>query len=472
MSVEGMDVLPTSRQLETVSDGNKFPTHLSATMSTNAKDGFGPSLAEVLPIKAICDCLPQKDVINFRLISNVCAAAGMDRLVENINVIFTRESFEKLLYISKYPRMSKRVLAIHYDPLRMRAIGEDDYNRVLREVELQPGSESLTKKVRGFEARNKICEEQDLMVKSEYSSFVFSQVLPKLSSLKRFTVIECESKQSDHLLLDVKPPPAFCNSMCHDARYHKEASIFLAAAANAGTKLEHLCLEEFNINTLFGASIGDIKNPSSNSNHGLKQLLQATSNLEYLFITENCAITDSTRIDWDEIIVGLTMPCLKSLDFWCMAGSKSSLTEFLRRHARTLRSLTLMFCFLEEPVIDWGEVFGGIKSDLTLRRVRLSYLQCFLPGGHNTFDKAVHLEHIYHGNTFHLLLEDRLMRKNLVAKELPLAPSKPWKNYILYLTTEKQKARARLAELESQDLTWDFKNDEDKQHFEFIGGWG
>lgn len=279
-------------------------------MSTNTNNMIRPSLTDALPlemIKAVCDYLPQKDVVNFRLMGNFCAAAGMDSLVENIYVIFTRESFKKLLSISKHPGMSKRVLAIHYDPLRTRAVGEDDYKHLLSDVEFQPGSESLTKMVRGFEARNKICEEQDLMVKSEFSSFVFSQVLPKLCSLNCLTMGRSKPKQYAQLRSDVKPIPTFCDTMGHGARYHKEASIFLDAAANAGTKLEYLYLERFNLNTLFGASIGtnsilpyapdarylrhlhlwEMKSPSSNYNHGLKKLLQATSNLEHLAIKKN-----------------------------------------------------------------------------------------------------------------------------------------------------------------------------------------
>ncbi|KAF5875077.1 uncharacterized protein Bfra_003531 [Botrytis fragariae] len=271
--------------------------------------------------------------------------------------------------------------------------------------ELWAGSECLTKMVRSFEARNKSCEEQDLMVKSEYSSFVFSQVLPKLSSLKRFTMIECGFAKSDHLRLDVKPTPTFCNIMGHNARYHKEASMFIAAVANADTKLGYLYLERLNLNTLFGASIG------------------TNTMLPY-------------RPD--------------------------------ARHAKTLRILKLQFCFLKESILDWGEVLDGIKSDLTLKEVHLCYLKKLLPEDQNTFDKAVHLEHVYHGNTFHSLLEDRLIRKNLIANELSLEPSELWQNYILYLTTEKQKAKVRLAELESQDLTWDFKSDEDMRLFEFI----
>ncbi|TEY74833.1 hypothetical protein BOTCAL_0069g00300 [Botryotinia calthae] len=486
MPIQGMDVLSISRKLETASNGR-------ATMSTNANDGFGTSLTDILPIEmihAICKHLLYKDIINFRLVSNICAAAGMDRLVEEIYVIFTRESFEKLLNISKHPGMSKRVAAIHYDPLRMKAVSQDHYKHLLKDEELQPRSESLTDMVRGFEARNKICEEQDLIMKSEFSSFILSQVLPNLSSLKEFTMARYKSKQSNHLRLDIKPTPTFCNSMGHDARYHKEASIFLAAAANAGTKLEYLYLEIFNMDMLFNAHVGkngilpykpdarylrhlhlrEMRTPTSNANRGFKQLLQATSNLKYLLISRQWNGTQSTRLDWDEIIVGLTMPHLKSVDFSCLGGSKSSLTEFLQRHARTLRTLKLWFCFLREPIQEWGEVCDGIKSDLTLGEVGLSYLKSILPEDQSNFARTVDMKHIYHGNTFHLLLEDRLMHKNLLAKESSLVPSELWQDYILYLTTEKQKAKARQAELESQGLTWDYKNDDDMRLYDFITG--
>ncbi|KAM0128723.1 hypothetical protein ACHAO1_008867 [Botrytis cinerea] len=90
------------------------------------------------------------------MVSNICAAAGMDRLVKDIFVIFTRESFEKSLDISKHPGMSKHVAAIHYVPLRMKAVSEGHYKHLLKDEELQPRSESLTDMVRDLEARNKI----------------------------------------------------------------------------------------------------------------------------------------------------------------------------------------------------------------------------------------------------------------------------------------------------------------------------
>ncbi|KAM0128724.1 hypothetical protein ACHAO1_008868 [Botrytis cinerea] len=277
----------------------------------------------------------------------------------------------------------------------------------------------------------------------------------------------------------------------NNARYHKEASIFLAAAANAGTKLEYLYLERFNMDMLFDAHLGKngilpykpdprylrhlhlrvMRTPTSNANRGFKQLLQATSNLEHLTISKQWNSTQSKKlpkIDWDKIIVGLTMPHLKSVDFSSLGGSKSSLTEFLQRHVRTLRSLELRFFILKEPIKDWGEVLDGIRSDLTFREVGLSYLRSLLPEDQSNFDRTAEMKHIYHGNTFHLLLEDRLMHKNLLAKESSLVPSELWQNYILYLTTQKRKAEARQAKLESQGLTWDYENDDEMRLYAFI----
>ncbi|KAM0135133.1 hypothetical protein ACHAP3_005224 [Botrytis cinerea] len=228
----------------------------------------------------------------------------------------------------------------------------------------------------------------------------------------------------------------------NNARYHKEASIFLAATANAGTKLEYLYLERFNMDMLFDAHLGKnwilpykpdprylrhlhlrvMRTPTSNANRGFKQLLQATSNLEHLTISKQWNSTQSKKlpkIDWDKII-------------------------------------------------DWGEVLDGIRSDLTFREVGLSYLRNLLPEDQSNFDRTAEMKHIYHGNTFHLLLEDRLMHKNLLAKESSLVPSELWQDYIFYLTTQKRKAEARQAELESQGLTWDYENDDEMRLYAFI----
>lgn len=112
-------------------------TYLSTefTMSVYADeyDKAGASLVDVLPvemIRAICENLLVEDVANFRLTSKVCAAAGVDRLVQVVYVTFTRESFQKLPNISKHPEISKHVITTWYEPLGLVAWdGNEFHNR-------------------------------------------------------------------------------------------------------------------------------------------------------------------------------------------------------------------------------------------------------------------------------------------------------------------------------------------------------
>ncbi|KAF7953097.1 hypothetical protein EAE96_006316 [Botrytis aclada] len=493
MPDQEIDVLSSSRQSETISNG--------ATMSTNTKDGFGPSLVDILPIemiRAVCEHLPQEDITNFRLTSNICATAGMDRLVQDIYVIFTRESFEKLLNISNHPEMSKHVKAIHYDPFKCIPADVYLYNVMSTLIsipngpdESEPSPEFLIDRdrARGFEAYKKICEEQALMTKSKFSTWVFPQVLPKFRSLKKFIVAGCYSEQADRLNLDYNPMPLWRGYRSYPEDCHKEALVFLAAAATAGTKLEYLRLDMINFDVLLEASIGtnifsdgpDARHLrylslegmdlySRNAGRGLKKLLRATSNLEHLSIGKRGVLSGCLDVDWDVITVGLTLPNLKSLQFSFTTGKPSSLIEFLKRHARTLRSLKLPGCYLKGRVVDWAEVFDGIVNHLTLERASIPLVVGLVHTGVEKIDYQAKLSHEYHGHIFEVLLEDRLTHKNLLAKECSLIPSVLWRDYYSYVKTKTYRAIAVREELDSRGLSWRDSDRKDWHLMDFIGG--
>ncbi|KAF7887465.1 hypothetical protein EAF00_009759 [Botryotinia globosa] len=489
MDVQGMKVLPTGRQLETISNG--------ATMSTNTNNRFRPSLTDALPvemIQAVCEYLHQEDLVNFRLANNICAGAGMDSLVQDIYVIFTRESFEKLLNISNHPEISKRVMAIHYDPFKFIPVSEDQYGDMSAPItfpdtleESNPSPEYLIDLARGFEAHKKICEEQALMTKSKFSTRVFSQVLPKFSSLKKFIMADCDFEQSDRLKSDSSPMPTHrgCGNYYEERR--EEALMFLAAAATAGTKLEYLDLDVVDFDMLLGASISTnifpdgsdarylrylsvrgMNSTSQNFNRGLRQLLRATSNLEHLSIDKRFYAVGSLEMDWDVVLVGLKLPYLKSVQLSNIGGKPSSLTEFLVRHARTLRSLKLTNCHLEGSVADWADIFDKIMNHLTLERVSFAWLAGLVRTGFESIDRQVKLNHKYHSLIFQVLLEDRLTHKNLLAKKCSLTPSVLWRDYLSYVKAQTHKATARFAELSSQGLEWSDRDDDESHLMDFI----
>ncbi|TGO42294.1 hypothetical protein BHYA_0010g00540 [Botrytis hyacinthi] len=235
--------------------------------------------------------------------------------------------------------------------------------------ESTPSLEFLIDIACGFEAHKKICEEQALMTKSKFSTWVSSQALPNFSSLKKFIMAGCNFKQSDRLELDVGLPLNYHRYENCYVEYREESLMFLATAAIVGTKLEYLRLDVVNFDMLFGASISTnifpdgsdarrlrypsirgMNSTSWNFNRGLRRLPRATSNLEHLSIDKRCHDRGSVNVDWVVVTVGLKLPDLESVEFSNAMGEPSSLTEFLERHARTLRNLKLKHCHLRGTI--------------------------------------------------------------------------------------------------------------------------
>ncbi|CAD6440313.1 05373eac-9915-4f27-8ec9-800c0104091a [Sclerotinia trifoliorum] len=452
-------------------------------MSVNAdeNDEARASLVDILPveiIRAICEYLPVKDAANFRLTSNVCAAAGVDRLVQVIYLIFTRESFEKLLNISKHPEMSKHVVTIWYEPFVMETLDGNEFRS--RDY----GLESIY---------NKIREDQNLMKESKFSQWIFSQVLPKFRSLKRFVMENRIARPNRRLSHGLDPMAIIPQFGFFDRKCHEEVLAFLSAAGKADTKLEWLHIDRIDLNMLYRASnstgiifpdgpdarylrylhLGVWNLPSY---HVLRQLLQATSNLEHLTIAK---VSDFSfgYIDWDEVVPGLTLPRLGVLEFSYVEGSSTSLAKFLQRHSKSLKSFKIRQCSLKSDPKDWAEVFDTIRNDLTLQKVNFMGIRLQEPNIAAGFEHGINfiiLTHIYHGHRFKSLLNDRLLHKDLLAKECSLIPSVLWYDYRDFGRTESQKAKARLEELESQGLSWDVKSEEDmrlRQFWQFLNHW-
>lgn len=265
-------------------------------------DKAGASLVDVLPvemIRAICENLLVEDVANFRLTSKVCAAAGVDRLVQVVYVTFTRESFQKLPNISKHPEISKHVITTWYEPLGLVAWdGNEFHNRGYGLTDLR-GQENIY---------NKSWEDQILMKESKFSKWVFSQVLPKFSSLKRFVMKGSIARQRRLLSHDLNTMSIITQFGSIDRECYEEVLAFFSAAGKADTKLEYPHLDLIDLDMLYRASnstgiifsdgpdgpdarylrylhLGVWDSPSRNCYHVLRQLLQATCNLKHLTIT-------------------------------------------------------------------------------------------------------------------------------------------------------------------------------------------
>ncbi|KAG4031852.1 hypothetical protein MFRU_008g02070 [Monilinia fructicola] len=173
-------------------------TKTDAMMSVKLNDNDRPSLVDTLPpelIREVCGYLHRGDIQRFRLTCKTCAAAGIQVLVCVLVLVYTKESFGKLLNISKHPELSKYVRLIIYDPRTV------------------CGRDTMPEMSRCFTAFKKMFNEQRSMKEEKFSASIFSQVLPNLTGLKAFKISIRQgpsnmtlSKRISGLLIGASPP--------------------------------------------------------------------------------------------------------------------------------------------------------------------------------------------------------------------------------------------------------------------------
>ncbi|KAI9643981.1 hypothetical protein NHQ30_007333 [Ciborinia camelliae] len=441
-----------------------------ATMSVKVNDKVQSSLVDVLPpeiIRRVCRYLEYEDVPNFRLASKTCADAGIQMLVHTLYVIYTKESFEKLLNISKHSELSKYVRAICYAPIMVMMMMM--WNRIpqLEEAEdVTTGGEDLhvgedgegrhsriEKTRREIEAFKKIDQEQQSMKKGGYSKSIFSQALPNFRGLTALSMDPMVmSYQSQRLYSDIGSPLHVDEDL--KAGFCDEALKFLAVAGKAGTKLKYLYLDKIGLDILPSVSvssstifsgpegrylrqllIGISEDCSANSSRGLVQLLQATFNLEDLTISirRDNGDMDLPHLYWNEFAREVTLPNLESLQIAFMSGNSISLTGFLQRHARTLRFIRMHSCRLKGDTREWSKIFDTIKNDMTLDDVVFNgKLFSDPPSNDIKFSgyRLTDLTTTYFGHSFESLLKDRLLNENALAQECDLTLSALWDGYV------------------------------------------
>ena len=84
---------------------------LSDPQSVCYSDRLPPEIASL-----VCYHINKEDVPNLRLVSNFWNNVATPFLLEDINVVFMPESFQRLLKISRHPVISKQVTSLYYEP--------------------------------------------------------------------------------------------------------------------------------------------------------------------------------------------------------------------------------------------------------------------------------------------------------------------------------------------------------------------
>lgn len=413
-------------------------------MSVKLNDNARPSLVDTLPpelIREVCGYLHRGDIQRFRLTCKTCAAAGIQVLVCVLVLVYTKESFGKLLNISKHPELSKYVRLIIYDP-RMMCVRD-----------------TMPEMSRCFTAFKKMFNEQRSMKEEKFSASIFSQVLPNLTGLKAFKIsIRQGPLQYDPFKANLG---AFNWSKPAQRTIFEEAQAFLDAASKAGTKLEYLLLENVSWNLILSA---DAISPTSNwshlrvlriaipevlldngtSSHGLVQVLQTAYNVEELSIVVG-SFHRYPFMDWNEVALAVMLPCLQNLNLESVFVSSISLVGFLKRHAKTLRSLRIVNCRLQGQLREWFKIFDTVRNDMTLEEVDfMPHLQQTEDSAHDVFPYDVMpLHYTYLGHIFWDLLEDRILNRNVLAKECNLTLVALWDGYVAYVISCHQEHKWR-----------------------------
>ncbi|KAA8564943.1 hypothetical protein EYC84_010713 [Monilinia fructicola] len=285
-------------------------TKTDAMMSVKLNDNDRPSLVDTLPpelIREVCGYLHRGDIQRFRLTCKTCAAAGIQVLVCVLVLVYTKESFGKLLNISKHPELSKYVRLIIYDPRTV------------------CGRDTMPEMSRCFTAFKKMFNEQRSMKEEKFSASIFSQVLPNLTGLKAFKIsIRQGPLQYDPFKANLG---AFNWSKPAQRTIFEEAQAFLDAAnaISPTSNWSHL--------RVLRIAIPEVLLDNGTSSHGLVQVLQAAYNVEELSIVVG-SFHRYPFMDWNEVALAVMLPCLQSLNLESVFVSSISLVEFLKRHAK------------------------------------------------------------------------------------------------------------------------------------------
>ncbi|ESZ94445.1 hypothetical protein SBOR_5163 [Sclerotinia borealis F-4128] len=440
-------------------------------------------------IEKVCDYLGYKGIQKFRLTSKTWATAGMRKLVQSLIVIYTIESFEKLRNISKHPELSKFVRIIHYAPRILETNATVRYRYKYNAVAEAPSCVPRTDLERlrsspGCIAFNQMFEKQRSMKRGEYSRRAFLQILPNFTGLIGFRVDPlCHYHQSLSFYSSFEPGESALVDVDTD-EFREEALVFLAAAVKAGTKLQYLHLDNVTFNMLSGVSIDagtifqgldrrylrhldislTIYSADDISNANLVGLLQNSLKLEYLALTVSSPWYEFSQ-GWSDVTRSVTLPNLKTLKIYGTLSKSSTLAAFLKRHARTLKSLQMTSYYLHDDVKLWSEIFDAIQNDMDLHEVDLRggvfsrnfYSSPAIPRGVD--DVFIDLEHTYLGHSFESLLEDRLLNRNVLAQECKLTLKELWEGYVDYVTANEEEPLTRRRVCHSA-IAWKWEDDE------------
>lgn len=381
-----------------------------------------PSIMEALPLEIVhlvMSFLPTEDLNNWRLSSKECAKAGERHIVRDLHVMYTAKSFANLLNISRHPSLSKYVQSIVYEARYLVEVDQTGFEQNILDGDEYAfeNPENITADTKAilspaWTAYRRMLDEQQYIKKTGYDVSVFSQALVRLPALKRAEVISEYKNRSEALERAYEATMAVsgflleCGELSDEGNLTRIRALRTVLLATTGMQsgledlhvhlihwsffssaplslhfpayvnLRHLDLE-------FEADPGDKKDQevvearhvelglALRSATGLETLRLVFEKPDTLFRWVRVSDLVNAPVVWERITGDTTWPKLRSLELQVATCSEADIMRFFTRHARTLRSVSLVNMWLTDCTTGWSGVFKMMKHSLKLEEVHL-----------------------------------------------------------------------------------------------------
>jgi hypothetical protein len=374
------------------------------------------SIMEALPIELIhiiSSFMPIPDLGNFRLASKDCAKASERHLVRDLHVMFTTKSFQNLLQISRHPILSQYVSSLFYEVRFLEDVDQQEYmNNILENEDFEEmyAARSVIEIARGWTVYKPMLDEQKYMLKTSFATCAFTQALARFPHLKRIEM------GAGYALLSAQMTRAYAPSLAiglmldagdlldeQEPGVRALSSLLIAASAMSG-RLESLNAHSihwsfFNpapsslnfsrqafthlrhLDLVLEADYDDFDNIDTvQARHAeFGRALRSATALESLhlafddidIVPQSVLIQRQMNVPvvWETLTEDMAWPNLRSLELCVVTCSGADLTNFLMRHAKTLKVVKWYNIWLTESASRWNSLFKKMQRNLKLEEL-------------------------------------------------------------------------------------------------------
>ena len=340
--------------------------------------------AERLPselIHMIFTYLEPTEAAAFRLVGRVVADVGLQYLVPTAYLALNEESYDRLLAIAEHPVVSKYVVKLEYETEGLMFIDRHRWDQMITLLPMEASAVSA----RSWRAYRRqattalsrawlIYEEYHASQKRVQQAHFFpekvTEAMKQLPNLK--TIFATADGAYKRYLVEIKN----LLQICYLREYHYSGrssdadttSSILSAAQTVDLRCQHFLSHSINLQVL-----GQVKNNFASLKRSMIHLetmnldltdiqrdwdmevinmewiekgyvldfLASAPKLQHLSLAFDTCCDDDEQIPFDRTIGGLHWPFLKAVSLVSLCSDQHELWDFFRRHARTLKHVSL-----------------------------------------------------------------------------------------------------------------------------------